>query len=120
MDAQEPLYFGCVDRLGHHLWTRGEERVSLLGWPKLNKQIDGGDCPKATPIEGVATLTHEEPWTILSFWDRSVDSRGGSHSTFLIPGRHNFETALAMARESFPRIFFRFRFSIRQASASAY
>lgn len=74
-------------------------------WPI--KGLDGGFVPgnaKSGP-EGMVRLTHVDGFTILGFRDNSIDSRGGSHSTFLVPGNWYYEEALAMAADAFPFVF---------------
>ena len=55
--------------------------------------------------QGAARLHFVDGWTVLSFWDRSGDSRGGCSSTFLAEGRHSFQQMVELAREHFPHIW---------------
>lgn len=103
-------YFGCIGVVGHHL--HGPNRQSLRGIPGL----DGGYPPINTHEQGKATLArrglHGASVTILAFWDRSVDGRGGSHSTFIIEGHHNFDNAVKYAKKAFPEVWARYTFPV--------
>ena len=110
--VNKPLYFGCWAETGHYL--RNADGTHAAGDYRL---LDGPYCPheqgryassldKRQP-QGLARLTLEDDRTVLSFWDRTVDRRGGSHSTFLLPPGSYFEEAVAAARASFPSIWTR-------------
>ena len=114
------FYFGPWDRAGHYLHDErgmtvyGDKR-GTLPW---GDETDGGlqphfddcrkkvtysrsycDCPRGP--EGVALLHHKNGWTALSFWDRSVDTRGACNSTYFAEGTFTFEEMVAMAKERF-------------------
>jgi len=115
-----PLYFGCVDRVGHHLF---DKRLTMLSSTVVGvdgsqlrwmRSLDGVLPPQdGLRIDGEARLHVLHGWTVIAFWDRSVDSRPNSNSVFFIPGVKPFEVALAMAREAFPSVFARFTFEVR-------
>ena len=70
-------------------------------------------------VEGLAKLHNRrdgngEYWTALAFWDCSVDERPGSNSVFILEGLYNFEQALEIAKKTFPTIFKRFKFEIKE------
>ena len=69
--------------------------------------------------EGRAFVHYVEGWTVVSWWDRSGDSRGGSNSAFLAIGRRPFAEMLEMARAAFPREITRMeaRYPITRAGA---
>jgi hypothetical protein len=128
------LYFGCVGQTGHHLWQsdgKGRplrvgggidrqllgpipgweddaetKRIIPWGW-----KVDGGLLPKHFG-EGEATLVHKAGWTALSFWDRTVDTRPGSCSTFLFNAEMEFHVALRAATKEFSTIFDRLPFEV--------
>jgi hypothetical protein len=109
------LYFGPYSSAGHYLcgpqgsWVRQDD-LERLGFPVANthshlaigKTLDPGYCPGHNPqdsyrrtrpeVEGEAKLTHENGLTILGIWDRSIDKRGGCHSTYIALGLYGFET----------------------------
>lgn len=114
----EVYYFGCDNnQSGHYLFAEdqgrslyGSRAAAIVPWWK---QLDAGFAPKGHQVEGVARLTHTlDGWTVLSFWDRSVDTRPGSHSTFLIRGHHDYEAARSLACAAFPRTWGRYRFQV--------
>lgn len=116
------FYFGCVFGAGHYLHTP-ELRTTPRAGPFTSTTLDTPFCPGMTPDssgrtpdeqpEGVARLTHAEGWTVLSFWDRSIDNRRGSHSTYAIEGTHVYAEAVRLARAAFPRVWARYKFEVR-------
>lgn len=124
-ETQQPIvngqcyYFGCHDRPGHYLWTErgnGADRIADSVLPFRYTILDGGLLPHdREQIEGDATIVHWPNWTVISFWDRSVDKRGGCSSAFAIPGRLTFDEAVEVAKAKFPWVWERFNFEVRQA-----
>lgn len=51
-------------------------------------------------------------WSALSWWDNSVDKRGGSSATFIIDRCCTPRVLLNEARAAFPQIFARFSYEI--------
>lgn len=106
------LHYGCWNDVGHYLresrYLYGDRKD--LPWDN----IDGGLCPDKIngQIQGDAILHHRDGWTAISFWDRSVDSRGGSNSNFFAEGNHSFEEMVQIAKDKFPNIMSRFKFEI--------
>lgn len=116
---------------GHHLWNVDldlptDEQESLLaaalGLSRIGL-LDQSFAPGAVwrdgflerPLlqpEGIPRLTHLYRWTVLSFWDRSADDRHGSHSTFVLRGTLSMDAAIAKARESFPKVWARYKFNV--------
>lgn len=111
------LYFGYFGVAGHYLYCSvdGKPRRNLdqrLEWMTM---CDGTLLPQDPPqVEGEATLSFHHGYSVVSFWDRSGDSRGNSNSSFLAKGTHSFEEVLEMAREAFPALFDRFDFEIKR------
>lgn len=119
----EPLYFGCWDsRPGHGLHEpSGAPRCYYTERAGLRLPLDGGYPPRSderqhdfwrrrdeeVQPQGAARLHHEGERTILAFWDRTVDDRRGSHSTFLLSGVLSFDEAVTAARAAFPHIWAR-------------
>lgn len=113
----EMYYFGCIGRAGHFLHDGNGRTIydnSLHPW---GDGIDGDLLPKGDQTEGKAIVTHKDGWTALSFWDRSVDGRGNSHSDFLIKGTYGVNEMLALSRERFPAIYKRFKFDVSPHTA---
>ena len=112
--SEPVLYFGAYQRVGHYL--RGPDGGMLPGLPDgrhTRFSLDGHYCPGHIPgayqyakrtrpeCEGEARLTHENGLTILGIWDRSVDTRPGSHSTYIAEGTHDFETMRRLCEETY-------------------
>jgi len=116
-----PVYFGCrTGRAGHHAWLPGGFKVRAVGaHDRWLRNRDGMLPPSGVDEEqGACSLSHPYGvFTVLSFWDRSVDRRAGSHSDFALPGLLGFESAVAMAREYFPEVFERLGFELRLVDA---
>ena len=115
--APEPtmFYFGCHRDAGHYLWTEDKDRLSitrLLSEQPWGYGVDGDLCPPKGFAYGQAMLTHRYAWSALSWWDNSIDTRPGSHSTFLAVGTHSASALLAMARARFPWVFARFKYEV--------
>lgn len=115
----EVYYFGCIEQPGHYFFDEhGSRRYSdvseIVGgniWP----HIDGGFCPGMVPgahgsrrtrpeIEGEAALHYVDGWTILAFWDRSVDTRGACNSNFVARGKFDFHQMVSIAEHKFPKV----------------
>lgn len=113
------LYFGCWQgEPGHDLRTPDGRRYSRLPFgypPKIEgRAVDMGFCPAIGVSNGVAALRHVGEWTVLSFWDNSIDRRPGSHSTFISRGTLTFEQIVERSKAAFPDVWKRFTFEVRQ------
>jgi hypothetical protein len=110
------FYFGCWDGPGHFLHVPGgrtREHSLPPDFPLRFHILDGGLLPPNLPeVEGRATFIHINGWTVMSFWDRSVDTRGKCNSAFLFRGRLSFSEACHEAAEAFPSVWRRFKFPI--------
>lgn len=123
MSDKTAMYFGCWNgEAGHFLGSPSGRRGSLdrqIDFPVKDYILDGGLLPPNLPqTEGRATLVHINGWTIMSFWDRSVDSRYGCNSTFLIKGHLEFDAMVARCKYHFREIWDRFKFPISEFRAS--
>jgi len=121
------IYFGCSNtEIGHYMWaplmSSKYDKWSDPNHRQLCK-LDGKFAPTDTNEEGQAwyhthiadpRLSDDVSYNVISWWDRSVDHRQGSHSTFLIVGEplHYLE-ALAKCKAAFPEVFARFKYEIR-------
>lgn len=120
---QRAYFFGCLI-LGHHLYgprIAGQiDRVDIVpasSTPWKLSEIDGNAQPNSAlyahtwqvPGEkqplGVARLHHRAGWTMLSFWDRSMDTRYGSNGNFILEGTHDFTAACSTARSIWPELW---------------
>lgn len=110
-------YYGCREGTGHYLWDDQGRRLFDHNvpndFPVKSYALDSGFLPPQQPeTQGVASLVHVEGWTILAFWDRSVDTRHGSNSSFVLPGTLTFEEAKELSMLKFPWVWSRLRFPV--------
>ncbi len=111
------FYFGCKNGAGHYAH---DVHGNYLGRHWLNK-LDGRTAPRRNRAElpqGHCSLsyttdgTDDGMVTLVSFWDRSVDSRPGSNSIFALPGMLSFEDAVQTIKDNFGWVVNRFRFDL--------
>lgn len=112
--AQRVFYFGCIGNPGHFLWRTEHDKLwraqSYGITERLMYALDGAFCPdgiKAYP-EGLWLCSIVPPWTIVAWWDRSVDSRPNCCSAFI--GRdfgNEPHHLLEAAKDLFPSVFAR-------------
>jgi len=133
--ASQPrmFYFGPWDRAGHFL--HDERGNSVLGEQRSGFPWDestsshGVDCQlqpgcylrdgrwkHGAEIEGQALIHHKDGWTALSFWDRSVDTRGACNSTYFAEGTFTFDEMVAMAKERFSFRWNKMNFEVVEAT----
>lgn len=107
-------FFGCYGQPGHYLWQSNPMRCIREpdDFPIRSTVMDGGLLPRDRQVEGEAVLWQSHNWTILTFWDRSGDSRRNSNSSFLLEGHWDFETAVQLATAAFPKVWERFKFQV--------
>lgn len=116
-------HFGCWERAGHYLHAPGGVSVRDNIGPFGNGNVLDGyfapstgddrhraaDNPFPYQDESLAALIHTRGWTLLSMWDRSVDTRFACNTTFLIEGKFTTDEMWAMAREHYPKIVARLK-----------
>lgn len=111
------FYFGAwsKDRLGHYLHAPGgsTSRMYEEMLPFACSILDSRLLPNGEEVEGRVQRSVINGWTVLSFWDRSADSRGKSNSAFVMEGVHDSNTVIRVAREQFPAVFERFSFPLQ-------
>lgn len=85
MAKQTWLYFGCVDRPGHHLRDEQLRPTYQKQYDKLG-HFDGLLPPRDSVKPYIATFSRLGGWGLsaIAFWDYSVDSRGGCNSVFYV------------------------------------
>jgi hypothetical protein len=69
-------------------------------------------CPDGD-VPGEAKLTRVRGWTVLAWWDRSVDTRGGSNSVIVADRPLDFDQMIALLAIHFPEVSKRQRVPIR-------
>jgi hypothetical protein len=116
MSKTEFYFFGCIDGPGHFMHAAdGSPRRYYHDQPF--GKLDGGLQPTGQEIQGRALVHHRDGWTAVSFWDRSVDKRGGCNGNFLANKTLSFDEMMVLAREHFPRVMARFPFEIVNVSS---
>lgn len=126
----EVYFFGCWnDSIGHYLHDpRGRTRWDVLEiaqpWgydidSKLAPPGPGSTRDRRIEIEGHAAIHHKDGWTCLSWWDRSVDTRGACNAALLVRGTHNEAEMLVLGRQYFPKIMARFTYTITTEAPNA-
>lgn len=109
------LYFGCIDRAGHYLFhpVRGD-----LSWQETkdgtpwSDNIDGGlfgDSRRKWEA-GIVHTCKKAGWTGIAWADYSIDTRPGSHSTFVVAADITTEQLLQLSRQQWPHVFSRHKF----------
>lgn len=110
----EVYFFGQYGSAGHYLHYKGKKRtIDEQPW---GDHIDGGplkqyripDDPKAREW----CCDRKDGWTLIAIWDRSGDSRPGSHSTFIIEADIPSQDLWTLARAQWPEVFKRPGFPI--------
>lgn len=98
-------YFGCsATQIGHYLWDTEWNKIYGHPLPRnLERGIDGTFVPAGAGWQS----SRVGPWWIISCIDNTVDTRPGSHSTFVGKGFIDEETFEAAARARFPSVFSR-------------
>ena len=115
-DVGECYFFGCKGEPGHYLYMqagrviRNADALFPFQWTILDAGLlpQGGD-----QTEGAAALVRFNGWTVVSFWDRSVDERRGCNSSFVVPGEWSFDQVIAISKIRFPWFWERVKFEVR-------
>ncbi len=100
------LYFGCDQQTGHYLFSEGM-RYPGEEFTRL-RNLDGMLAPQHDRNGYIATFARLDGHGVcaISFWDYSVDQRGGSNSTFFATSLTiSPEELLAEAKQRFPNVF---------------
>lgn len=110
-------YFGCIGRPGHYLWDQQLRRLwqTPRHFPLSHYEIlDGGFLPPGEQEQGRVVIWRTSGWAIASFWDRSVDTRHGCSSSFVLECEDGLSDTAIMdrCRAAFPTIFARFTFAV--------
>ena len=100
-------YFGCINAPGHYLWiSRGDRYLpNMVGWVPWGNEMDSGLAPQGTMEEqGHAAIHHKKGWTLVSWWDRTVDTRSKCNSAIMAEGNHGFEQIKILLKEYWPEV----------------
>lgn len=102
--ATEVYYFGCADHRAGHFWFQ----PGMIPWKAplsmAAEKIDGRCAPRNTSKAGVCMLTYLEGWSILAWWDYSVDKRPGSNSALVAKGTYSFDQMMLLLNSEFPNV----------------
>lgn len=112
----EMIFFGCVKAVGHFLYTKEGYMMSREAVKKLPFEeaiLDAGLLKGVPMTEGLATISVIRGWTVVSFWDNSVDKRGKSNAAFIYPKSMTFEEMIEISREQLPWFWKRFKSPIQ-------
>lgn len=71
--------------------------------PRTPEQSRNSWRDRGPQEQGRGFIHYVDGWTVISWWDRSEDRRGGCCAVFLIEARCGWADALAAARAAFPR-----------------
>jgi hypothetical protein len=110
-NAANIYFFGCWDRPGHYLWKpdgsrpRYEEKETPFGYT-----LDGGLLQNQKYWQNKLSVVHTiaDGWTVISWWDNSVDERPGSNANFVAKGEYSRLEMVEFARLYFPELMHRF------------
>ena len=100
-------YFGCWDRSGHYLWN-GPSSLSRheKALPFQTKILDCGLLdPHKPQTQSHGVINVINGWTVLSFWDRTGDTRIGSNSAFIADCPMTFDEICQKAKETYPELW---------------
>ena len=113
-DHMDVYYFGCLDDRGGHIAGEAEGKVLRRSQMRdIIERTDGLFPPLGFEDEGVICRHFVHEFTVIAWWDRSIDTRGASNSAFWVQGEHTTEEALEIARQRFPTVFGRLTYELR-------
>lgn len=112
----DAYFFGCGRDMGHQFFEPGFQSALRPVQCPWDVSIDASMQPgcggrleywQLSQTLGPARLHHKDGWTMLSFWDRSVDKRSNSNGNFIFKGTHDFDAMMKLAAERFPEVLAR-------------
>lgn len=105
------VFFGCMRGQSGHFWSDSTfERREPFG-------IDGVFAPRKAggreeAPQGVCRVVLVRGHTVVAWWDRSQDTRGGCNSALVARGVHSFASMVAAGKVKFPWAFERMKFAL--------
>lgn len=116
-------YFGCGRGHGHH-WFAPNPAGTGTQWYSSSAiasamrtvfpDIDAGFSPYAKKfVEGEAKLSRVRGWTVLAWWDNSVDARPNSNSALVVDLDRDFDQMVALLAIHFPEVSLRQRAQLK-------
>jgi hypothetical protein len=113
--APRIYYFGCGTRAGHG-WFKpaASMQISAAVADAMRTVFPDIDCNYAPDdtkdqVEGEAKLSHLRGWTVLAWWDRSVDTRRNANSALVIDADRDFDQMVDLLEIHFPQVLWRQR-----------
>lgn len=127
----EAYYFGPWKGFPAHRWRdpsgRAADFHAKAFLPAALHNLDATYCPgrgvgvrypgTRPEVEGEASIHHVEDWTVLAWWDRSVDERPGANSNIVARGTWDFEAMVSIAKAQFVEVWARQRAGVRVVGA---
>lgn len=110
------LYFGCkTGQPGHHLFhsewwqpNQYDQKHRRLDGGWTSHMLDGVYAPRdPREPQGKYAAHFVHGWTVVAWWDRSVDTRFKCNSAFLVEGLHAPAAAIEHAAKAFPSVIAR-------------
>ncbi len=103
------FYFGCWgSQIGHYLFRESGATAYEDQKKQPFRYLDATHCPGGCKDpkqdQGDAAIVHQDGWTYVSLWDRTVDHRGNSNSGFLAEGQYSFDEMMAAAWTRYPDV----------------
>jgi hypothetical protein len=113
------LYYGCWDDSGHYYYDehgmsmtrRAAALATKMPWGIYD--IDGAMQPRHHHREGEALLACKGGWSVLTFWDRSIDTRPGSLSAYFAEGTFTFDEMVELAKTRFAVRWNKMKFQVK-------
>jgi len=110
------IYFhGCRTDKGHFLYKSGDSSYKLgFDLSKiLGRHLDSGFAPCDRLTGGYeeqfkAMITWTSGYTVIAFWDRTIDQRHASNSAFVVDENMCFANMVPLCKDAFPEVFARY------------
>ena len=109
-----PIYFGCARESGHYFFDPDHYVCGGTGLrvspPKdfpWGYEVDGKLQPHPGYKQGQVKLHHKDGWTLIAWWDMTVDKRPASCSAFAVDGKgfeYAFTEMVQFLKENFPQV----------------
>jgi hypothetical protein len=113
-------FFGCWEQAGHFLHDASGRNLQSFG-PFIPESLDTVFIrDEGRPREaGFTTITCFKDYTVMAFWDNTVDRRPGSNGAFIIEAPAlNRRECWEAAEKVFPQIVKRLEGRVRGARAA--
>ncbi len=99
-------FFGCLRETGHNLYPPekygGAPDKGQTPW---GNEMDSGLAPHVgVQRQGGMAIHHKSGWTLISWWDRTVDTRGNSNSAFMAEGNYRFDEMVNYLEALWPEV----------------